>query len=518
MRVVTTCLVVACLATALAVRGPTGPGSAEGAAPAGTVRVGLDVDAGTGDPRFALDSTAYRIGELVYDGLVYLDAREAPRPALAVSWDNPTPTTWVFHLRRGVTFHDGRPFTADDVVYTFQTILDPASKAPYRSLYTPIAKIEKVDAYTVRMTTTAPYAPLLSYLNIGIVPRHIGEKADGSLASHPVGTGPFRFVSWDRGSKIALAANAAYWGGSPEVAGVVLNIVPDNSARAAAVEAGDLDLVHSPLSPQDVARLRKANGVVVTKMTGLGITYLNINTSVWPLSDVKVRRALAMLTDRQAIAADIYQGMDTAATSVLTPALWAYTPIVRQPAYNPARARALLEEDGFTLRNGAYEKDGKPLAIQLWTHSEDPNRVQAVEFLQNAWQKYGLSVKVQTSEWPTFSSAVYASKHQVALLGWLNIVDPDRLLYNQFTTNGGQNWEKYSNPTVDALLERGRTTLDRAARARIYREAAQILANDQPYDVLLYQGYVVVHSAQLHGFAPNPSGSLKTLDAVTLGR
>ncbi|HXX39453.1 MAG TPA: ABC transporter substrate-binding protein [bacterium] len=515
MRIVTTLAVAACLMGALA-GGQVAVGLAQGAATSGAVRVGLDVDAGTGDPRFAVDSSAYRLGELVYDGLVYLDTRQAPQPALAVSWDNPTPTTWVFHLRHGVTFQDGQPFTADDVVYTFDTILDPASKAPYRNLYTPIAKIEKVDAYTVRMTTSAPYAPLLSYLNIGIVPRHIAERNDGSLASHPVGTGPFRFVSWDRGSRISLEANERYWGGVPKVRGLVINIVPDNSARAAAVEAGDLDLIHSPLSPQDVARLRKSTSLVVTKMTGLGITYLNINTSVWPLSDVKVRQALALLTDRQAIAADIYQGMDQAATSLLTPSLWAYTTSVRQPEYNPAKARELLQEDGFTQQNGVYEKDGKPLAIELSTHSEDPNRVQAAEFLQNVWQKYGIRVKVSTSEWPTFSSAVYASKHQVALLGWLNIVDPDRLMYNQFTTNGGQNWEKYSNPAVDALLAQGRTTLDRAARARIYQRAAQILANDQPYDVLLYQGYVVVHSARLHGFVPNPSGSLKILDAVTL--
>ncbi|HLJ62200.1 MAG TPA: ABC transporter substrate-binding protein [bacterium] len=509
-------VLVGCLA-GLLVGGPVGVGRAQAPGSAGMVRIGLDVDAGTGDPRFALDSSAYRLGELVYDGLVYLNNRQAPEPSLASSWDTPTPTTWVFHLRRGVTFHDGQPFTADDVVYTFETILDPSSKAPYRSLYTPITKVEKVDAYTVRMTTSAPYAPLLSYLNIGIVPKHIGEKNDGSLASHPVGTGPFRFVSWDRGSKITLEANARYWGGAPKVRGLVINIVPDNSARAAAVEAGDLDFIHSPLSPQDVARLRKSSNLIVTKMTGLGITYLNINTSVWPLSDVKVRQALAYLTDRQAIAADIYQGMDQAATSLLTPGLWAYTGSVRQPEYNPAKARALLQEDGFTLQGGVYEKDGKPLAIELWTHSEDPNRVQAVEFLQNAWQKYGFRVKVSTNEWPTFSSAVYASKHQVALLGWLNIVDPDRLMFNQFTSNGGQNWEKYSNPTVDALLQRGRTTLDRAARAKIYQQAAQILANDQPYDVLLYQGYVVVQSAQLHGFVPNPSGNLKTLDAVTLG-
>ena len=493
-----------------------GTEGARGAPQASIVRVGLDVDAGTADPRSARDTSAFRLVEMVYDGLVYLNNKVAPEPALAVKWENPTPTTWIFHLRQGVTFHDGTPFTADDVVYTFESILAPDSKAPYRALYTPISQIEKLDAYTVRLTTKTPYAPLLSYLDIGIVPKHIAERDPAALAAHPVGTGPFTFVSWERQSKIVLDANPRYWGGAPKVRGVVFNIVPDNTARAAALEAGDLDLIHSPLSPQDLPALSRAAGLSVTKMTGLGITYLNINASVWPLNDARVREALAYLTDRKTIAAKIYQGMDQPATSVLLPGSWAYSRSIRQPEYNPAKARALLQEAGFVLRDGVYEKDGRPLAIILSTHSEDPNRIQAVEFLQNEWQHNGIQVKVSTAEWPTFSAGVQASKHQVALLGWLYLVDPDRLMYNQFLSGGSQNWEKYSNPKVDALLDQGRTTLDRAARARVYQEAAGILAREQPYDVLLYQGYIVVHTRRLHGFVPNPTGSLKSLRRATL--
>jgi len=508
-------VIVLCLAGALCVT-PAGIGLAQNAPAGAAARVGLDVDAGTGDPRLARDTSAYRLAEMVYDGLVYLNDRVTPQPALATSWDNPTPTTWVFHLRKGVVFHDGTPLTADDVVYTFQSILDPKSQAPYRALYTPITSVEKVDADTVRMTTSAPDAPLLSYLDIGIVPKHIAERNDGSLAQHPVGSGPFQFVSWDRGSKIVLTANPRYWRGAPKISGVVFNIVPDNTARAAAIEAGDLDLIHSPLSPQDLPQLRQSKALVLTKMTGLGITYLNINESAWPLGDVKVRQALAYLTDRHAISVDIYQGMDQPASSVLLPGSWAYSTSVRQPEYSPAKARQLLQEDGFAIQDGVWTKDGRPLAISLRTHSEDPNRVQTVEFLQNAWQQNGVRVKVSTDEWPTFSGDVIASKHQVALLGWLSIVDPDRLMYNQFLTNGSQNWEKYSNPTVDALLQRGRFTLSRPMRAKIYQQAAQIIADEQPYNVLLYQAYVVVHSARLQGFVPNPSGSLKSLYAATL--
>lgn len=459
------------------------------------VRLGADVDAGTLDPRIMRDTTAYRVNNLLYDGLVQLDANLQPVPDLAVEWENPEPTVWIFHLRDGVTFHDGSAFTAEDVVYTFETILDPDLNARFRSLYTPIESIEAVDPLTVRIELTEPYAPLLSYLDMGIVPKDFVEGG-GDLSSNPVGTGPMRLAEWERGSRIALEPYDDYWAGEPESGGFEFVVVADNTARAQAFEAGDLDIIQSPLSPQDIQRLSTRDDIGKSVMGGLGITYLNFNTQSDLLSDPAMRRALAMLVDQDAIVNGIYEGVDQVADSILLPSSWAHTPDIKQPGFDPAGAVAALADLGWTDsdNNGVLDKDGEDLVVQLSTHSEDPNRIQAVEFIQATFKQNGVDAKVSITDWPAFFPNVQSGGHEIALLGWLNIVDPDRLMFAQFISGGGQNYGGYANPTVDDLLRSGRSGRDLASRIESYQAAAKILAEEMPYYVISYQGYQVFHN------------------------
>jgi len=483
------------------------------------LRIGLDVDAGTLDPRLANDTTARRVIEQVFDGLVELDPQLRPRPALAESWTQVSPTVWVFKLRKNVRFHDGTPLTAADVVFTYTTILDPSLRAPLRGLYTPIAKVEAVDNEAVRFTLSAPYAPLLKYADMGIVSRAAVERLGADYATRPVGTGPYRFASWQRNSRIVLEANPGYWKGRPKLSQVIFNIIPDNTTRAAALEAGDVDLIHSPLSPQDVARLKTSPRVNVVEMTGLGITYLNMNMNDAVMRDVRIRRALASLIPQQTIVRQIYREMDRPATSVLLPA-WSgiFTEEVTQPGHDIARAKALLAEAGWadSNRDGVLEKDGQKLSVVLRTHSEDPNRVQVVELLVSILRSSGVDARAEITEFPALVQALLSGNYQVALLGWLGLVDPDRGMYNQFHSKGSQNWEKYNNPRVDALLDEGRQKADPTERARIYREVARIIATDLPYYVLTYQGYVVGSNRRVQGFVPIPSGSFRSLWATSV--
>src|SRR3990170_3061240 len=369
-----------------------------GAAPGGPVlRVGMDVDAGTLDPRLANDTTARRVIEQVYDGLVELDPELRVQPALAESGTEVSPTVWVFRLRRNVRFHDGTPLTAADVVFTYQTILDPAFPPPSRALSPPISKIEPADNDTaVRITLTAPYAPLFKYLDMGIVSKRAVEQLGAEYATRPIGTGPFRFVSWQRNSRIVLEPNAGYWKGAPKLAQVVFNIIPDNTTRAAALEAGDVDLIHSPLSPQDVGRLKGNSRLTVTEMTGLGITYLNMNTADPVMRDVRVRRALAHLIPQQTIVKQIYRSMDVPASSILLPA-WAgiFTDEITQPGHDITRAKALLAEAGWTdsNRDGGLDRGGQRLSLVIRTHSEDPNRIQVVELLLSILRSSGVDAR-----------------------------------------------------------------------------------------------------------------------------
>jgi len=453
--------------------------------------IGTDVDAGTLDPRLTRDTTAYRTADLIYAGLVHLTSNLEAVPDLVESWESPDPTTYVFKLRPDLKFSDGSPLTADDVVFTYESVINPDFNAPDRALYTPITAIEAVDPLTVKFTLSAPYAPLLSYLDKGIVSKAAVEGGKDP-ASDPIGAGPMTLSAWNRGSDIVLKASDTYWGGAPEVGTVTVKIIGDNSARAQAFEAGDLDVIQSPLSPNDIERLAKDDrfGNVIT--AGLGVTYINFNVNDPLLAEPGMRQAFSMLIDQESIVNDIYQGVDQIATSIILPSSWAFSADIKQPTFSIEGAVAKFNELGWTDSDGdgILDKDGKKLTVILSTHSEDPNRVQSVELTQAMMQAAGVDAQVQITDWPSFSTNyVQKGLHQIALLGWLNIVDPDRLLFGQLSTGGSTNWGGYSNPEVDKLLQEGRSSLDQAARTTAYRAAATILAEEVPYFIISDQGY-----------------------------
>jgi peptide/nickel transport system substrate-binding protein len=464
------------------------------------------------------DTTASRAADLIYSGLVHITPSLEPVPDLAESWETPDPQTFIFKLRPDLKFSDGSPLTADDVVYTYTTLVNPDFNAPSRALYAPISAVEAVDPQTVKFTLSAPYAPLLTYLDIGIVPKALVEGGT-DIALNPVGAGPMKLVSWNRGSEIVLEANDTYWRGTPTIENVTLKIIGDNSARSQAFEAGDLDVIQSPLAPQDIERLKNDDrfGNVIT--AGLGVNYLNFNVKDPLLSDPKMRQAFAKLVDQATIVNDIYQGVDQEAHSIILPSSWAYSDKISQPTFDIEGAIAQFNELGWTDSNGdgVLDKDGKDLEVVLSTHSEDTNRVQSVEFLQALFEAAGVKATAQISDWPSFSTNyVQQGKHQIALLGWLNIVDPDRLMFAQFSTGGPTNWGGYSNPEVDKLLQEGRSTLDQAGRITAYQKAAAILAEELPYYVISAQGYQLFYAKDLPvEVQATPRGNLRGLIGFT---
>jgi len=477
-----------------------------------SIIVGTDVDAGTLDPRRANDSTAYRVVDLLYSGLVHLTPGLIAVPDLAESWEVPEPTVWIFKLRPNLKFSNGGPLTAEDVVYTYQTIVDPEFKAPRRSLYTPITKVDALDPLTVKFTLSTPYAPLLSYLDLGIVSKAAVE-AGIDIGRKPIGAGPMHLMSWMPGAEMVFQANDVYWAGAPKINKLTLEVMPDLVSEVAAFEAGKLDVIQSPLSPQDINRLSASETYGKAISAGLGITYLNFNTKDPVLADPRMRKALSMLVDQETIVDQIYEGVDTIASSMILPSSWAFTPDIRQPTFNVQKALQLLAEIGWTDSNGdgLLDKDDVPLTLILSTHSEDQNRVQALGFIQTIFQSVGIDAQIRVTDWPTFSTSyVQKGQHQIALLGWLNILDPDRLMYAQLVSDGGSNWGGYSNPEVDKLLQQGRESLRREDRTKAYQGAARILAEDLPYYVISYQGYQMFYRKDLPiPISSEPRGNLR---------
>ncbi len=295
-------------------------------------------------------------------------------------------------------------------------------------------------------------------------------------------------------------------------------MVPDNTARAQAFEAGDLDLVQSPLSPQDIRRLSADARFAKDVESSPAITYFNFQCARAPLDERGVRRAVAMLIDQDTILTRIYEGTDEKARSILLPGSWAFSDDVLQPSYDPDGALALLDELGWKDRDGdgILDKNGKKLSFELGTHSEDVNRVQTLEYLQNVLRTRGVDATLKVSDWPSFSVRRDAGDYDVILLGWTQLVDPDKETYDQFHSRGGLNWGGYRNARVDALLERGRSATSLEERAASYRELAAIVASDVPYYVLSYQRHHLFHSARIDGFVADPRGMLRGLSTSRL--
>ncbi len=496
--------------------GPEQPADGGEAAAAGeyqdAINIAMDVDPETFNPLIWKNTTAYRLGHLIYKGLVYIDDSLAPQPALAESWENPDEMTWVFHLRQGVTFHDGSDFTSADVKYTFEQLLNEANNAPYRSRFTAIASIDTPDDYTIQFNLSKPNAALLVYLDMGIIPE--GAMDDPEFATHPIGTGPYKVAKYELNNVVTLEAYENYYEGVAVTKTINCYIINDNSVRLAALESGDVDFVCSPLTASDLQLVEGKQGLVMNKVAGLGITYLGFNVTDPVIGDLEVRKAIAQMVDKNTISSVIYSDMDTPGATPLQYHSWAWDESLKDYgyAYDVEAAKATLEAAGWVDSDGdgIREKDGVKLAFTLATHTDDTSRFQVVEYLQNNLKGIGMDVSVSVTEWATFSDDMMNKRCQVWVAGWLNLYDPDRM-YDMFHSTSASNYGGYSDPTVDAKLDEGRGTSDLQVRAADYQYVAKFVTDEVYYVTLLDQAYVSIHTDKLEGYAVYPSGAIYSL-------
>ncbi|MBV9597898.1 MAG: ABC transporter substrate-binding protein [Chloroflexi bacterium] len=497
---------------------PTQPAAAAAQGQAqrgGTLRVGLDVDADTLDPRLTKNTSGYRIKELAFNGLVAINPDYSPVADLAEKWDNPDDKTWVFHLRQGVKFHDGSPLTANDVKYTYESVIDPSLNSPLRSFYLSVDKVDATDPNTVTFTLKDTFAPFLSYMDLGIVPQASGTKPD--FGTRPVGTGPFKVDTWNTGDSIDLSAFDGFYAGRANLDRVRVKVVPDNSARVVALESGDLDFVQSPLSPQDVSREQSAAKLKVDRTPAAGYTYVNLNTADPILSDKMVRQALSHLVNKQQIIDTIYKGIGQPANGPIVPGMWAYSADVPSYDYSPDKARQLLDDAGWKAgADGIRTKDGQKLSLVVRTHSEDPDRKQLIQVLQSEFQNVGIDASTNTVEFPAFFQDVQDGKYQVGVIGWLNLSDPDRATFRQFTTDGSANYGKYRNDQVDSLLKQARMTLDQTKAKQLYTDAVKQIVDDAPYIFVQVQEYIAISTPKLQGYVINPVANWLSFKSVSL--
>ncbi len=471
--------------------------------------IALDTNPTNLDPRLATDLNSARVYQIVTNGLVKKDPQLNIVPDLAERWENPDDKTYVFYLRKGVKFHDGSEFTAEDVKYTFESILDPELKSPHAAVYQKIDHIELVDSYTVKFVMKEVFSPFLIEMIMPIVPKNTLETMEGKVFTTTLsGTGPFKLVEWTSDEQLVFEANPDYFEGAPKLAKVIYRIIPDETVRFLELKQGGIDFVQNAIAPDLVPVAEQTPGLTVLAKESVVINYLGFNLNDPVLSNAKVRQAMAYAIDRQAMIDYLLNGQATAATGLLSPANWAYESDVQTYSYDVEKAKALLDEAGYPDPDG----DGPQarLKITYKTSTGDLN-IRIGEVLQDQLKKIGIEVsEIQSFEWAKFYNDVIAGNFQIYPLRWVGITEPDILhsiFHSSMIPPNGRNRGHYANPRIDELTDQARLVLDVQERKQLYSEIQKILAEDLPYVFLWYPHNIVVMDEKVKGFVLYPEGN-----------
>lgn len=458
------------------------------------------------DPHFYNASPNISLTQHMFDRLVEQDAEARLRPMLAESWRAISETVWEFKLRRGVKWHDGRDFTADDVVFTIERVPNVRnSPGTFAGMIRAITKAEIIDPLTLRLHTAAPHPLLPTELaSVQIISRHAGagaETEDYNSGKAAIGTGPYRLAQYRHGDRTEFTRNENYWAGPQHWARVSYRFIANDASRTAALLAGDVDVIDQVPS-SDLEKLRRDQRISLFEIQGLRLIYLAFDYSRMenpvfvsdndgkplaqnPFRDVRIRRALSMAIDRNALADRVMEGTAKPTGQWLPPGAFSYNPEVPVPRFDPDGARRLLAEAGFP--------QGFRLTLMA-PNDRYPNDARTAQAVAQMWTRVGLRTEVQTLPWTTYAARTARQEFNARMGGWGSVTgEASYMLVNIFGSydrerrRGAANSSRYSNPALDTLTERAAATLDDAAREKLLQEAVKIVTVDEQVMVPLFQ-------------------------------
>jgi peptide/nickel transport system substrate-binding protein len=468
------------------------------------------------DLRVGTDAQSERLGGQIFDALVKKDEHYELQPWLATSWEQPDAVTWVFHLRDGVRFHDGRPLEAEDVTYTIRSLIDGSLVTAKGGSFAAVDRVEVRDRLTVVVRMKRPDAGLLFNMSdglFGVVPRGSGKD----FGLHPVGSGPFKFVSAVQDKEVVVERNHDYWAGVPAVGPaqrierIRFTVVPDTITSALELKKGSADLASNVVTLDMIHTLEQEPNLKVKSGVGSPVIYITFNVTDPLLKDKRVRQAVACAIDRQAIVDAIWRGQAHLANTLLPTGHWAAATNdeLAQYPHDVTRAQRLLEEAGFPAG-----KDGVQLRLTMKTSTDETTRLMAA-VLQQQLRAAGIRLEIRSTEFGTFYADVTKGAFQIYALRWIGSnEDPDIFRYaygsDRMPPKGG-NRGHYSNARVDALLAEASASPDRVVRKKNYVEVQKILAEELPGIPLWYPNNEVVHTRRIVNVRPRASGNFDFL-------
>lgn len=504
--------------------GTTVVGHAANSSPKGQVTVGLLGGIETLNPILSENFNETNIQNGIFEGLFYVDEKGNYLPGLAV--EIPTVQnggiskdglTYTFKLRRGVTWHDGKPFTAEDVKWNWEIRMHPDVAVVSTDGWNKVKKVDVLDPYTIRFTLSEPYASfLLLWSGPVMVPKHAFDKVapkditkGQAFSRNPIGTGPFKFKEWKDGSHVILEANTSYWGEGPYLERVIFRFVPDSNTLLTMVRTGEVDVTQLQATQYTQAKtISRVNTVLVPAMIYAHITF-NLDNPIF--QDVRVRQALTYALPRHDIVSKILQGVGTVAASSTAPPSWAFNPNVKPLPFDLNKAKQLLDEAGWkdTDGDGIREKNGRKLSFTISTNQENFTRVQIEQVAQQYWKQIGADLQIRNYEGTTlFGDILENKKFDLILFAWVSPPDPDETtLYHSSqivtaTNKDGQNYAGYRNAEVDKLLDEAKTLVDQEERKKRYWRIQEIVAKELPMIYLYYYTDVNVAVKNLVNFRP----------------
>jgi peptide/nickel transport system substrate-binding protein len=497
---------------------PQPPGGKGAPARGDLLIVGSIGDASNLIPMLASDSASHEIASLIFNGLVKYDKDLKLVGNLAESWEvSPDGLRITFKLRRGVRWQDGKEFTAEDVMFGYETITNPNTRTAYSGDFKEVKEARAVDPYTFRVVYRQPFAPgLSSWGSLVVLPKHLLRGQDINTAPfsrRPLGTGPFRLKEWKTGEKIVLEANPDYWEGRPHLDGIVYRIIPDLATMFLQLKAGGIDYMGlTPIQYErqtDTYKMRR--DFRKFQYLAFAYTYLGYNLKDWKFQDVRVRRAISHAVDKEEIIQGVQLGLGLVATGPYKPDTQWYNPNVARYPHDPEKAKELLAEAGWKRegKEGVLRKDGKPFEFTILTNQGNEARAKCAEIIQRRLARLGIAVKIRTVEWSAFINDFIDKKNfEAVILGWTLGQDPDiyDIWHSSKTGPKELNFISYRNEEVDSLLEKGRYTFDPQVRKACYDRIQEILAEDQPYTFLYVPFALPVISSRFRGVAPAPAG------------